>query len=870
MDVSSAPKPQSPPATFLDRLGGRFVVRDRTGGNVEILVFANELASAPGFEAALRESVTRLTDFRHPCVRRVRGLARLAEPDNRLALVSDLSPGSRLSELLYAAEQDHREVETKAALFVIRGLLVAVTAMQQAARGVTHGAIGPERILITPDGRVLLAEYTLGAALECHASLNPERLWKDYRLPVHDGNPPRFGPRTELIQIGLVALSLLLGRLLRRDEFPRRISELLLAVGETGDSGSPAPLGLGLRAWLLRMLQISAQDSYGLVEEARAQFEYLLGPEGSYSVKQADVLTLLGIADPLPVVEAPPKPAEPAREQAPRPQAGIVGAAAAAEKPRLDKAAAAGPRAEAVDARHGAPAASPEQVRTAASPASPPAPPDPAHRAPAPAAARAAAEAPAARVVPPTTSGREPEATRARPKPTDAPAEEVASAEMLAPTVILATAEMAEQLPQLVAPRRAAFDSAGTASARGEVPGESPAAPVRPLSAEDLELPPGVACVAQDVRSEFAPDPDHALAATAHAAPSRTHAAPATVGAAVAARRRDGMLFATPEVSVARWRLLLRDRRLVIGAVILALLMLAVPLGWRSIWSSLASRSVTGTLRVDSRPGGAEVYIDGRARGRTPLAIRLAAGFHRLEVGNRSNPQVIPLTIARGAEVQQFVEFPAVPERGELRVVSEPPGARVFVDGTPRGSAPVTVTGLSPGEHAVALEGDAGTVKQTVTIESGTVASLVVPLAGASAQQGWIAVTAAVPLQIVQGGRVLGTSQGAAVAVPAGRHAIELVNTMVGYRETRSVDVAAGKMTPIAVEMPSAILSLNATPWAEVWVDGKKAGDTPLGNLSLPVGPHEVVFRHPEFGEQRQTVVVKLPGPTRVSVDLRK
>jgi len=157
------------------------------------------------------------------------------------------------------------------------------------------------------------------------------------------------------------------------------------------------------------------------------------------------------------------------------------------------------------------------------------------------------------------------------------------------------------------------------------------------------------------------------------------------------------------------------------------------------------------------------------------------------------------------------------------------------------------------------------------TITSGTTASLVVPLAGAAAaQQGWIAVTAPVAIQLIENGRVLGTSQGDAVAVPAGRHAIELVNAAVGYRETRSIDVAAGKMSPIAIEMPAATLSLNAVPWAEVWVDGQKVGDTPLGNLSLPAGPHEVLFRHPELGERRQTVVVKLPGPTRLSVDLTK
>jgi PEGA domain len=63
---------------------------------------------------------------------------------------------------------------------------------------------------------------------------------------------------------------------------------------------------------------------------------------------------------------------------------------------------------------------------------------------------------------------------------------------------------------------------------------------------------------------------------------------------------------------------------------------------------------------------------------------------------------------------------------------------------------------------------------------------------------------------------------------------------------------------------------LNAVPWAEVWVDGEKIGETPIGNLSLSLGPHEVVFRHPELGEQRHAALVTLKTPARLSVDLRK
>jgi hypothetical protein len=43
-------------------------------------------------------------------------------------------------------------------------------------------------------------------------------------------------------------------------------------------------------------------------------------------------------------------------------------------------------------------------------------------------------------------------------------------------------------------------------------------------------------------------------------------------------------------------------------------------------------------------------------------------------------------------------------------------------------------------------------------------------------------------------------------------------------------------------------------------------GDTPLANLSVSLGEHDVLFRHPELGERRQKAVVKADTLTRVSV----
>jgi hypothetical protein len=63
---------------------------------------------------------------------------------------------------------------------------------------------------------------------------------------------------------------------------------------------------------------------------------------------------------------------------------------------------------------------------------------------------------------------------------------------------------------------------------------------------------------------------------------------------------------------------------------------------------------------------------------------------------------------------------------------------------------------------------------------------------------------------------------------------------------------------------------VNATPWAQVWLDGEAIGDTPIGNLSTVIGSHELIFRHPQFGERRVTALVTLNEPARVAVDMRK
>ena len=104
----------------------------------------------------------------------------------------------------------------------------------------------------------------------------------------------------------------------------------------------------------------------------------------------------------------------------------------------------------------------------------------------------------------------------------------------------------------------------------------------------------------------------------------------------------------------------------------------------------------------------------------------------------------------------------------------------------------------------------------------------------------------------------------------AGRHELEIVSETLGYSATAVVQVTPGKLATIKIEWPKGSASLNAEPWAEVWIDGEKVGETPIANVPVSIGPHEIIFRNPDLGELRHAATVRLDAPARVSVDLRK
>jgi hypothetical protein len=229
-----------------------------------------------------------------------------------------------------------------------------------------------------------------------------------------------------------------------------------------------------------------------------------------------------------------------------------------------------------------------------------------------------------------------------------------------------------------------------------------------------------------------------------------------------------------------------------------------------------------------------------------------AAGLAALVVGGRFLWNAIPERPARTAVVEpaRVTPKPAI-ATGSLRVTSTPSGARVLVDGKPRGVTPLNLTDLSTGRHEVTLQSDAGSVQRTVTVT--TTAATVVDEAIFS---GFVTVYAPFDVTVSEKGRVLRADDRHQIMLPPGAHQLRVFNRALAYDVVRQVEVKPGGATNLQLTPDPSALTVTAAETAEVWVDGSRIGDTPLNAAPIPLGIHDIVVKRAGGGERRFTVTV--------------
>jgi hypothetical protein len=253
---------------FSDGLGDRLLIRDAHGRPThECLSIRPELTSVPAFEFALNERLWLVEKFDHPSFLTVRNIIRLPGRLTSISLVHDLAGGMRLSDVLAKTAAGGQPIAPAATIFLLKEVLDALHELHRQSGDLAHGAVAPERIVLT-DGKLRIADYVLGPAIE-QLRFTAERYWKELRVAVpSSAGGTRLDRRVDVAQAALIAVAMFAGRPLRETEHLSGLGDALMSISV------PQPI----RSWLLRALHmdprrvfIHAGEASKALDEAMAE-----------------------------------------------------------------------------------------------------------------------------------------------------------------------------------------------------------------------------------------------------------------------------------------------------------------------------------------------------------------------------------------------------------------------------------------------------------------------------------------------------------------------------------------------------------------------------------------------------------------------
>lgn len=261
-----------PTPVFADGFGRRVLrVASAEAAPTEHLLLSPVLTGHPEFMAALRERVAQLQGKRLTSYARAHALDLDAQGGPEL--VSEYVRGWRLADLLDVAESENLTFDIGVVMLLLRQLLPTAALLSTQGRDAASGALGPEHLLLTPQGRLVLTDYVFGPAIEA-LHWTPEQLWRTLRVASPRGSRV-VSQRGDVVQVGLTVLSLMVGRRLRDDEFPDRLEVLVSSARQKTPSVIDAPISQGLRDWLMRALQL-APKPFEKLFDAQMALERLL------------------------------------------------------------------------------------------------------------------------------------------------------------------------------------------------------------------------------------------------------------------------------------------------------------------------------------------------------------------------------------------------------------------------------------------------------------------------------------------------------------------------------------------------------------------------------------------------------------------
>ncbi len=264
-----------------------------------------------------------------------------------------------------------------------------------------------------------------------------------------------------------------------------------------------------------------------------------------------------------------------------------------------------------------------------------------------------------------------------------------------------------------------------------------------------------------------------------------------------------------------------------------------------------------GNLRIESKPSGAEVYIDGVYRGKTPLTIKnLLAKTYELKLTYPGYSDIVEkVEIKEGIETR--VSLSLLPAVGSLSINSSPSGAEVYLNGVYRGLTPLLISNLYPGTYQIQLRKSGyKDFISSINVIPGTTSSYnftLIPLLGTinifsnpSGAEVYID-------RVYKGKTPLSLTD-----IPSGTYDLRI--TLSGYEEYfERITLAPGEVKQVSVNLKPLYgeVFIDSKPQgAKVYIDGKYQGTTPI-TLNLFEGKYSLILSLSGYSDLSTEINVK-------------
>ena len=285
---------------------------------------------------------------------------------------------------------------------------------------------------------------------------------------------------------------------------------------------------------------------------------------------------------------------------------------------------------------------------------------------------------------------------------------------------------------------------------------------------------------------------------------------------------------------------------------------------------TLTPTATTTSISVSSTPSGATVYLDGSNKGTTPLTIpSVSYGSHDLRLtypGYQDSSNAV--TVSASSYTYAYTLTPT-PTTTPISVSSTPSGATVYLDGSNKGTTPLTIPSVSYGSHNLRLtypgyQDSSNAV--TVSASSYTYAYTLTPTPAGTTTPISVSSTPSGATVYLDGSNK-GTTPLTIPSVSYGAHNLRL--TYPGYQDSsNAVTVSASSYTYAYTLTPTpggttTPISVSSTPsGATVYLDGSNKGTTPLTIPSVTYGSHNLRLTYPEYHDSNNEVTVSASSYT--------